>query len=87
MPGGVVTGKHIHGGPDGYWEGTVAVAGTSVPYQGPSVPINAIYTVKKATIATTPTLTFDFANAAANVMTVFATVEQTYRIIWVYPGG
>lgn len=88
MPAGVVTANEIHGEKlQGYWEGTVAVAGTSVPYRGPSAPVNAIWTCKKATIATTPTLTFDWAGATGGNVTVFSAAENTYRITWVYAGG
>lgn len=90
MPGGVVTAGQIHGNRLlGYWEGTVAVAGTAVPYPGPSVPVQAIATCKKATIATTPTLTFDWANpnTTNNTITVFSTAENDYRITWISGGG
>lgn len=88
MPAGVVTANAIHGSKlQGYWEGTVAVAGTAVPYSGGSAPVNAIWTCKKATIGTTPTLTFDWAGAASGNVTVFSTAENDYRITWVYSGG
>ena len=89
MPGGVVTSHHIHGKTPGYWTGTVAVAGTAVPYAGPRPPTNAIVTCVKATIATTPTVTFDWANpnTTNKTITVFSTAENDYRITWLYGGG
>lgn len=88
MPGGVVTANEIHGEKlQGYWEGTVAVAGTLVPFRGPARPVNAIWTCKKATIATTPTPTFDWAGTDVGSVKVFSTAENDYRITWVYAGG